>query len=573
MSMNLIISFIKLLNNKQKYNLYFILFLTLTASIIETIGIASILPLLAIIISGKDFFLQIEFLENFPIIVEILNSSTEKEIVNYFLIIIILIFFFKNIFLTFFNYVKETFFFNLRKSFSKKIYNNFLKKDIKNILKFNSGYFINIILNIVSDSINNVIVPFVFLLNEILLIVFVFFLIFTIEPTTSLVVAILFFIFLLSIYLFFSKKIKILGRQKIEYDTKQIKNLNEVFSMLKYLKILNKNKFFQNDFNFNNKKVNDVSKTQTLYEIYPKYMLEFFSVIILSTVIVILTYSKVSTKEVLPIIGLYAFAAIRLMPSVNKIISAIQKLKFGSSAYKILLKFLKSKKNSLNTNINYYEVKKSVSAKNLFFSYGNESILENVNMNFSIGETVGVLGKTGSGKTTLIDLLVGILEPTKGKVIFDNLAQSKVKDLKLKIGYVPQSVYLLDNTLINNITLDLESCDFKLLERAIYASCLDSFVGKNNKGLNRLLGEDAGKISGGQKQRVGIARALYINPQFLILDEATNALDKKTETILLSRIRRLYKNLTIVIISHNEKVLDFCSLVYEVNNKKIKKLK
>ena len=234
---------------------------------------------------------------------------------------------------------------------------------------------------------------------------------------------------------------------------------------------------------------------------------------------------------------------------------------------------LKSKKNSLNTNINYYEVKKSVSAKNLFFSYGNESILENVNLNFSIGETVGVLGKTGSGKTTLIDLLAGILEPTNGRVMYDNLAQTKVKDLKLKIGYVPQSVYLLDNTLINNITLDLESCDFKSLEKAIYASCLDSFVGKNNKGLNRLLGENAGKISGGQKQRVGIARALYINPQFLILDEATNALDKKTEKILLSRIRRLYKNLTIIIISHNEKLLDFCSLVYEVNNKKIKRLK
>ena len=109
------------------------------------------------------------------------------------------------------------------------------------------------------------------------------------------------------------------------------------------------------------------------------------------------------------------------------------------------------------------------------------------------------------------------------------------------------------------------------MEKAIYASCLNSFVGKNNKGLKRLLGENASKISGGQKQRVGIARALYNNPQFLILDEATNALDKKTEKVLLSRIRKLYKNLTIIIISHNEKLLDFCSAIYEVKNKKIKK--
>jgi ABC-type bacteriocin/lantibiotic exporter with double-glycine peptidase domain len=569
--MSLIINFIKLLDNKQKITFYFILFLLLIASILETIGIAAILPLLAVIISGKEFFLQTEFLNNFPTILEILNSLTEKEIITYFLIAITLVFFFKNIFLIIFNYVKETFFFNLRKSFSQKIYSNLLKEDIKNTLKSNSGYFINIILNIVSDSINNVVVPFVFLLNEVLLIVFVFFFIFIVEPTSSLVVSVLFFIFLLLIYIFFNKKIKILGMKKIEYDTKQIKNLNEVFSMLKYLKILNKNKFFQNDFNLSNKKVNDISKIQTLYEIYPKYILEFFSVIILSVVIIILSYSKVSIQQVLPIIGLYTFAAIRLMPSVNKIISAIQKLRFGSSGYKTLLKFLKHKKNNFNYNTNYYEVKKSVSIKNLFFSYGNELILENVNLNISIGETVGILGKTGSGKTTLIDLFAGILEPTSGSVMYDSLSRATAKNLKLKIGYVPQSVYLLDNTLINNVTLDPENCNFKSLEKAIYASCLNSFVGKNNKGLKRLLGENASKISGGQKQRVGIARALYNNPQFLILDEATNALDKKTEKVLLSRIRKLYKNLTIIIISHNEKLLDFCSAIYEVKNKKIKK--
>ncbi len=566
------LKFLDLIYPKQKKIFFLILVMVIFASLLETLGVASIIPLLSFMVSGKNFLEKFSFFQNDIGIENFLSSYSNKEIIIFLLIVIILTFVIKNLYLVFFNYIKETFLFNLRKSFSQKLFNKFLNLNYEKFNKFNSSNYINTILNVVSDSINNIISSSIYVLTEILLVIFIFTLLFAIEPLSSIFAITTFSVVTFFIYFKIKLKLKILGKKKLKHDQRQIQNLSEGFAMIKYLKTINNFSFFESNFNYNNSMVNDVSKTQLLLEIFPKYILEIISVLMMSLLILfLLFFLNFDFQQIVPIVGFYALAAIRLTPSVNKILSSMQKLKYGlvpmDKLYRELINYKKNVK-----KIKYYDLKKSIKFKNIFFSYNNRNILKNTNLEINLGEKIGIIGKTGSGKTTLIDIISGILKPKNGIIYYDDVNIKTIKNQVLKIGYVPQSANLIAGSLKDNITLNLKKFNNKLYKKIIYCSCLDVFYKKNKNRILNSLGESGSKISGGQKQRISIARALYSNPQILIFDEGTNALDKKTENKLIERIFKNYPKIIILFISHSINYKN-CDKIFKVSNQKLLRIK
>tara|TARA_B100001250_G_C19728114_1_gene757070 strand:- start:403 stop:1311 length:909 start_codon:yes stop_codon:yes gene_type:complete len=284
--------------------------------------------------------------------------------------------------------------------------------------------------------------------------------------------------------------------------------------------------------------------------------------------------------DTLPLIAIFAAAGYRLMPSVSNILISIQRLKFNLPVIVRLYPELVNLKNEENKNFNDNIKKKSNSInqpniviKNVDFSYSqsDKKILKEVSMNINFGSITGIIGDSGSGKSTFINLITGLLKPTSGEIYYeDNISKKRFSKVK-KIGYVPQSVYLIDSTLKKNISLiekDLEIDETKL-KKSILQSNLSETIKNLPNGLETTVGEKGSKISGGQLQRVGLARALYDDPEILILDEATSGLDLESEDEILDNLNQLKGSRTIIIISHRKNSLKFCEKVFKIEDKKM----
>ncbi len=561
------------LNQEYKSKFITITFLIFIGIILETFSIGSFIPLLNLVVNGKEYFLQIEFIQKSELLLNFFINYSEKEIILLFLISLILIFTLKNLFLIFLSWKKESFNFNLRSNLSSRLFKGFLLRDYKSFYKKNSSDYLSLILNQVSvlvEGINQLI----FFINEFLLFIFLFLLLVYVEPQGSIFVF-FFLVSLMFLNLFFNRKvIKKWSQIKFDRDKLQIKSIAEGFQLFSYLKVLSLEKLFSNTFGVNNKKVNDASKIQIFVNTIPKHLFEISMIIVLSILMLIVLSKDQKIINTIPIIGIFILTAIRLLPSVNKLLISIQNIKFSYPAVKILKEeFAEMKNISAQENENS-SLMNNINISKVDFSYGEKSIFENLNMEIAKGDKIGIKGETGSGKTSLINILLGLISVKKGKISLDDFDVTNLKLYKkLKIGYVPQSIFLIDDTIKKNITLGEQSVVDKQLNEVLKTSGLVDLIDSLPDQINTNIGEHAHKISGGQKQRIGIARALFTNPEILILDEATNALDINTEETILKNIIESSKDLTVIIISHRDSSLKKCSKIFEIINKNINRIK
>jgi ABC-type bacteriocin/lantibiotic exporter with double-glycine peptidase domain len=253
------------------------------------------------------------------------------------------------------------------------------------------------------------------------------------------------------------------------------------------------------------------------------------------------------TDHLLPTVGLFVAAAFRMIPSITRIINSIQTIKISKNAIDLLYnEFLSFTKDNIKEEINSTSIsyKSKIQLQDISFSYTNIKFIENFNLTINKGDTIGFIGQSGSGKSTIVDILLGLLNPNIGKVLVDDInINLNLRTWHDKIGYVPQTIFLTDDTLINNIAFGIKSIEIdkeKVLQ-CIQMSQLEDFVKTLPLGLNTFVGERGVRLSGGQRQRIGIARALYINPEVLFLDEATSALDIHTEEQIMNMILKLLR--------------------------------
>ena len=555
------------LDKKNKTRFYFIIFLIIIGTLLETVGIGIILPILTFIIKGKDFFLDLKFVSDNQILVNYFTLKNDKEILISSLILISSIFLLKNIFLVFLSWTKENFNFNLRSNLSTKLFSIYLNKDYKAFYEKNSAQYISLVLNQVSALVDGI-AALIFLLNEFFIFTCIFILLAIVEPEGSFIV-----LFFLGIAFFLTlfktkKTIKKWAEVKFRKDQLQIKNLSEGFSMFKYLKVLSFEKFFSSNFFANNKQVNDASKIQVFISSLPKQLFELFVVLGLCLLILVLISKNYNTISILPTIGVFVVAAARFMPSINRILQSFQTIKFSSPAIKVLKKEFHSDE-SQNSKKNFHSVKfhNSIELNKVNFSYGKKSIFTDLNLKIIKRDVIGIIGKTGIGKSTLIDVIMGLSKAYRGQILCDGYDITEAELFRnIKIGYVPQSIFLMDDSVLNNISLGKPAFDKKNFQDILSISQLKDFVENLPNKQNSIIGENGIKISGGQKQRIGIARALYNDPSLLILDEATNALDYETEKEIISAIVNSKKNMTIIIITHRQSILNYCNKVYKISS-------
>jgi len=266
----------------------------------------------------------------------------------------------------------------------------------------------------------------------------------------------------------------------------------------------------------------------------------------------------------------------RVLPSANRILQCLNSIKYYYPSIDIISEELNKKKELINISENestfHFDTSIKLVDVNFSFSNSKKSILENINLEIKKNQIIGIKGSSGSGKTTLLNIICNLLIPTSGSILADGkIVNNFGKSYQKKIGYVPQKIYLTNDTFIKNIILgkDENEYDLDLFKEVIVKSGLDFLIDQLPEGYNSSLGERGLKLSGGQQQRIGIARALYKNPEILILDEATNALDENSENQIIKKICDLKDNITIIIVSHKKEIFKHCDVVYNIKNGKL----
>ena len=397
-----------------------------------------------------------------------------------------------------------------------------------------------------------------------------------IEPFGALSIGIFYGLLSLIFLKFTKKKLNQWGKLREEIDAKVSKTALEGLGGIKELLILGKTRFFINRFGEQNYFKARLNANHNTISQIPRFYLELISIIGLVSFIIMQLFQGKDSSSLITILGVFVAATFRMIPSLNRIISAIQSMKFFKNSVDIIfneiklnsrpLEFLDSQQNSIFQNkIQFADVS--------FWYNKNSDILKDINLEIKKGETIGIIGESGSGKSTFVDLLIGLHKQNSGDILIDGVNDCQLKQSwRNIIGYVSQTIYLTDDSIKNNIAFGVS--ENQINEERITALLeivqLKKFVNNLELGFNTKVGDRGVQLSGGQRQRIGIARALYNDPDILILDEATASLDTDTETKVMESIYGLKGEKTIIIIAHRLSTLEICDTVYEIKDQFLK---
>lgn len=569
---------IRITEKKDLQILLIIFLLTFANMAIETIGIAMVIPLLS-------FLTDSNFLDNYEIInnlvFSIFKNNEQISYLYFSLIFLILLFVIKFFFVIIFNKIKFYFIYSVSINLQYRMLKKYMFSNWEFLTNNNSAFLIRNIQSEIGLMKGQVYQPLIDLFSEIILSLGITVLLVLYEPKLSLILLIVFGTSGLLINLIFRKKLNNLSVERLKYAGDALKSLMETFSIIKEIKIYNKYNFFLEKYNYLNRFHANIIMRVSNINLYPRNFLEMISVILLSTLIVLSLKSGISFDKLLVLIGLYVASAYKLLPSLNKILSGIQNLRIGEKVLDNIYDQLENKnfieENNLLDN-NEIKFEKEIFLKNFSFNFkkGSQKIISNANLKIGKNENIGIVGKSGVGKSTTINFILGLLSPTEGQLLVDGIEiNSASLNWRKKIGYIGQSFNLLDDDIYQNILFGYPRDENNLIKaKKLIDKCELNELEKNlNLQKNKSLGEKASKLSGGEIQRIGIARALFNSPEVLIMDEATNSLDKLTEKKILDMIYKLSQKITLIMISHNIENLNRCDKVFELIDKKIRILK
>jgi len=553
-------------DRKEKIVFFTLSILIIVNTFLELLSIGLIIPIISIIFSPDilpDYLLEIEIIKDFIF---------SENFVGYLLSLMLVIYFLKNFLLGIIHIIQTNYIFGLQKRLSTKIFNNFLSKEYFFHLMNSRARLIQIVTGEVNNFVGRVISPIMILITEIFVSLGIILIVLMNDVN---ILNLIYFLTLILIIYYFYLKNKILkwGEDRRVGESNRIRLANETLQSIKEIKIFNKENFFLENFIFNNNKSVEASKKLTYLNILPRIITELIIISFLVFFLFFKLEQNINPERIIGTLAIFAAAAFRIMPSINRIMMSFQSLRFGIPVINPILKnYL------LNSKLLYKEKKvnkikfKGLLFQNVKFNYLDKKKLFN-KLNFKINKNdkIQFIGQSGSGKTTLLNLIIGFLKPFRGKIYLNNKSLS-FKDLfgwQQIIAYIPQRTCLINDTIINNIRLDSRiKVNSKKLLKCLKDSELIKDIKTNKISLRKKVGEDGVNLSEGQRQRLSIARALYHDRQILILDEATSSLDQNNQRKILNTISKL-KDKTIIMVTHSTDNLKIFNKVFFMKNRNL----
>ncbi len=567
---NTIFKGFKLLEKKTTQTFIVIAISSIVISFIELVGIGFIGTFIMFL---TDIDSALESFSDYTIFAFLLNLDS-SSIINVFLVSIIIFFLLKNllIFIYFYFFNKFKLRFNLE--ISKKIFYKNIHDDYEYFLKQKKSKVIHDIKD-ESERFTAVFFSVLNLIKDIFLIIFFTLSLFVVDWKLSSIIFLVFLIFSVIIFTFIKKKLYFLGKDLTFFTSNFLKKLLETFGNMKFIKIRKLESFILPDTFFFQKKRLNVSFLQGIITSIPRLVLEIFAVSSLCFTIYFYINSSITIDKLIPLLSFIALSVIRMVPAVSVINQNLNNIISSIYSVEIVLNYLNSKnEKSFNFKktdpVNTKERINKINFKDVSYKYKSKDAsfeITNLNINLKQKDILGVIGKSGGGKTTFADLLLGLLKPDKGEILFNDKNIEDIDASLFNISYVPQNVNLIDENLNKNISFgsDINKLDMSKLEKAINDADLKQLKEKLNK---NNIGEDGIEISGGQKQRIGIARALYNNPSLLVLDEPTSELDYSSEGIIMENLKKQEIDI-IVLIAHRLNTLEICNKLIIFENGKV----
>lgn len=565
-------------DRKQKIGMLLLLVAIGIGTFLELAGVTAIMPFINVVMNPvsiqKTWYLKWLY--------EKVGFNNVNDFIILLAIFLILIYIAKNLYLCFMYNMQYHFTYNNQRIIACRMLNCYMKQPYSFHRMHNSS---DLMRNVGTDTerMFQGVLSIIQLITEFCVCIALGTFLFIKDKTITVGVGIIMGIFLIIFSKGFKGYISKIGLENRKYAARITKWLQQSFGGIKETKILEREAYFLKQFDYNYKKSAMYDRKYRFLQVVPRPLMEMVSVTALLFVIIFKLHRGTNSAYFVSTLSVFAIAAFRLMPSVNRITNYMSVLMFTKPSIDSVYHDIKEVDELERTlqdqdkSISLLELNDAIHIKNLSFSYpdADKNVLSNINFDIKKNQSVAFIGPSGAGKTTLADIILGILPPTSGEINVDERnIQNYMSAWHKNIGYIPQSIYLVDDTIRSNIAFGIpkEEIDDQKMEIAINEAQLKEFISGLEQGLDTEIGESGVRLSGGQRQRIGIARALYNDPQVLVLDEATSALDNETEKAVMEAIDKLSGNKTLIIIAHRLTTIRNCDVVYEIKDGSVKEV-
>ncbi len=564
----------------ERKQIYWLMLSILVMGMLETTGIASIMPFVAIMTSPESIHSN-RILSG---IYGYFGFSGNSQFVLAIGIVVLLILLISNSFSAFTTWRQMRFVYLYGHNFSSRLFGKYLYNEYAFFLNHNSSELVKNITLEVHRVVIGVFVPFMQIVSRIIISFFILMMLVVVDPLLAMLVFVVCGGSYAVVFLLSRKQLSKIGKTCAEAQGQRFKIVGEGFGGIKDLKLLGREgeylrRYIEPSFSFAS-----AESTNYVINLLPKYALETIVFGGMLLVVLYLTEIKHATSQALPLLGLYAFAGYRLMPAFNQIFQGLANIRYHSAALDLLHAHITQSTrpetlapvSSVVNNHREMRFADSIRLNDITFSYSESGpkIIRKLSLIVEANTTIAFVGKTGSGKTTLVDIILGLLPLNSGEIYIDNtmLNEQNLRSWQKNIGYVPQHIYIGDDTVTRNIAFGVpdEEIDHQAVVNAARIANIDDFVSKElSHGYETLLGERGVRLSGGQRQRIGIARAIYHDPNILILDEATSSLDGLTENVVMDAIHSLAHKKTIILIAHRLTTVTECDAIHVLEGGRI----